>query len=220
MIGGVLLLTQISGTHKRNSHPIHKNHLDGGVGDGRQIKGAQFSLQRQMHIHIAHSRQRIPLDGSEGDQIGPFGPRTGYQPDELVGGTRLAEEDEEIAMGEDADVAMEGVDGEQKRGSNSEGDEGLGDLVGDKTGLADAGEEDGAGGMEEGAVEGQGLGMINVVEEEVEVVLLGFEEVEKGSLVNGLRELEEAESPFLLCSSREIIRNRFNLQTAKAVALI
>lgn len=54
----------------------------------------------------------------------------------------------------------------------------------DETGLVDAGEEDGAGGLEEGASECQALGTTNVVEEEVELNLLGSEETVKGGLVD------------------------------------
>lgn len=50
-------------------------------------------------------------------------------------------------MVQDADVAVEGVEGREKGGADGEGDEGLGDLLGDEAGLADAGEEDGAGGV-------------------------------------------------------------------------
>lgn len=58
-------------------------------------------------------------------------------------------------MGENADVAMEGIHRGQKRRSNAEGDEGLGDLAGDEARFSDAGEEDCGGGMEEeGAGEG------------------------------------------------------------------
>lgn len=82
-------------------------------------------------------------------------------------------------MVQDANVAVEGVERREKGGADGERDEGLGDLLGDEAGLADAGEEDGAGGVQEGLGEGQGLGEVEVLEEVVEVVLLGFEEGEE-----------------------------------------
>lgn len=82
---------------------------------------------------------------------------------------------------------MEGVDGGEECGADAERDEGLGDLVGDEAGLADAGEEDGAGGGEEGARESKGLGEGEILEEVVQVALLGFEEVQEGSFLNPKR---------------------------------
>lgn len=51
--------------------------------------------------------------------------------------------------------------------------------MGDEAGLADAGEEDGGGGVEEGGGEGVGLSVVEVVEEVVQEGLLGFEEEAK-----------------------------------------
>ena len=36
--------------HERDGHGVAKDHLDGGGGDGRQVKGAQLALQRQVHL--------------------------------------------------------------------------------------------------------------------------------------------------------------------------
>lgn len=154
VIAGVVILTQISGSHKRNSHRIPENHLDGRGRHRRQVKRAQFSLQRQMHVHIAHARQRIPFHGGDRDQIGPFGLRAGHKPNKFLGGTRFAEEDENVPLGENSDIAMESVHRGQECGSDAQGDKSLGDLVGDEAGFADAREEDGAGGIEEGTSEG------------------------------------------------------------------
>lgn len=56
--------------------------------------------------------------------------------------------------------------------------------MGDESGFSNAGEEDGAGGIQEGLSKGQGLGEVEVLEEEIEVFLLGFEEVEEVVWVN------------------------------------
>ena len=78
---------------------------------------------------------------------------------------------------------MEGVDRGEEGGANAERDEGLGDLLGDEARLADAGEENGALGIKKGLSEFEGLVGIKIVKEEVEILLLGFEEVhEMGSV--------------------------------------
>lgn len=79
---------------------------------------------------------------------------------------------------------MERVHRRQEGGADAERDERLRDLVRNEAGLADAGEEDGAGGVKEGAREGQGLRVVDVVEEEVEVALLRLEQLRQGPLVN------------------------------------
>lgn len=185
VIAGVLLLGQIPGLHERDRDGVAENHLNGGGGDRSQIEGAELPLEGQVHVHVANGGEGIAVDGGDRDQISPLGLGAGDEPEELVGVAGLAKEDEDIARGENANVAVEGVDGGEEGGGDGEGDESLGDLAGDEAGLADAGEEDGAAGVEEGAGEGKGLGEVEVAEEEVEVVLLGLEEVEECGLVNG-----------------------------------
>ena len=107
-----------------------------------------------MHVHVTNGSERIALNRGEGDQVRAFSANARDEAEELVGIAGLAEEDDDVGGGENADVAVEGVDGGEEGGADAEGDEGLGDLVGDEAGLADAGEEDGAGGREEGASEG------------------------------------------------------------------
>lgn len=184
MIGGVFLFGQITRTHQRNGHRIPKNHLDRSGGHRREIKGAQLALERQIDIHIAEPSEHIAVDGGDRDEIGALGPSAGNEAEKLVGVAGLAEEDEEVGGGQNADVAVEGVEGGEEGGAEAEGDEGLGDLAGDEAGLADAGEEDGAGGIEEGEGEGEGLGEVEIVEEEVEVILLGLEEIEERGFVD------------------------------------
>ena len=153
MIRSVLFLGQVPRRHERNSDGITENHLDRRGSDRSEIEGAQFSLQRQMHVHVTNGSERIALNRGEGDQVRAFSANARDEAEELVGVAGLAEEDDDVGGGENADVAVEGVDGGEEGGADAEGDEGLGDLVGDEAGLADAGEEDGAGGGEEGASE-------------------------------------------------------------------
>lgn len=184
MIGGVFLFGQIARAHQRNGHSIPKNHLDGSGGHRRQIKGAQFALERQIDIHIANPSKHIALDGGDRDKIGTLSPSAGNEAEEFLGVAGLAEEYKNVAGIQNADIPMEGIERGEEGGADAEGDEGLGDLAGDEAGLADAGEEDGAGGIEEGEGEVEGLGEVEIVEEEVEVILLGFEEIEECGFVD------------------------------------
>lgn len=154
MVRRVLLLRQLPRRHHRHRHRIPKNHLYRRRRHWREIERAELPLQRQMDIHITDSGEQALLRRRDGDEISALGPRAGDEAEELVGVAGLAEEDEEVGGREDADVAVEGVDGGEEGGANAKGDEGLGDLLGDESGLADAGEEDGAGGVEEGLGKG------------------------------------------------------------------
>lgn len=177
MIGRVLLLGQPLGAHDGGHNRVTEHHLNGCGRDGGQTERAQLPLQRQMNVHVADSREGIALDGGDGDERGTLGSGAGDEVEEFVGGSGFGDEDEEIAGEEGADVAVEGVDrGEVGGAGEAEGSEGLGELVGHETGLADAREKDGRWGGEEALGKGLGLGQIETVEEMVEMMLLRFEE--------------------------------------------
>lgn len=107
-----------------------------------------------MHIHIANPSEGIALNRGHRDEKSPLGLGAGDESQKLLGVPRLAEENQYVSLGENANVAMEGVDRREEAGGDGEGDEGLGDLPGDEARLADAGEEDGAGAIEEDLGEG------------------------------------------------------------------
>lgn len=185
VIGRVLVPRQIPRPHERDRHRVAENHLNRGRSHRRQIERAQLPLQRQMHVQVTHSPQQIVLGRGHRDQVRPFRLGAGSQLEQLLRVSGLAEEDNGVGRtaAENADVAVQGVDRGEEGGANAEGDEGLGDLLGDEARLADAGEEDGALDFEKGLGEYEGLVEIKVMEEEVEILLLGFEEVhELGSV--------------------------------------
>lgn len=177
VVSGVLVLGEIPSSHEGDGDGVAKHHLNRGGGNRSEVERTELALEREVDMHIAEGGEGGGEDGGEGDEASAFGSGAWDQSEELVGGAGFAEEDEDVAVGEDADVAVEGVEGVEEGGADAEGDEGLGDFVGDEAGFADAGEEDGARRVEEGAGEGEGLGVVDVGEEVVEVVLLGFEEI-------------------------------------------
>lgn len=154
MVRSVLVAAEILGDHQRNRHGVSEHHLDSGGGDGGQIEGAQFSLERQMHVEIANGHQGIGANRGDADEKHALSLGAGDEAHELVGVAALAEHDEQIPGGENADVAVERVERGEEGGLDAERDERLGDLLGDEAGLADAGEENGALSIEEGVGEG------------------------------------------------------------------
>ncbi|KAM1412505.1 hypothetical protein ACFXTO_025224 [Malus domestica] len=140
-IGGVLFFGETFGAHERDRDGVAEDHLDGGGGDRSQIEGAEFSLHWQMHVHVAERGKGIAVNGGDGDEKGVFGLGAGDEAEELLGGAGLAEDDQNVDFGEGVDVVVEGVERGEKAGADAEGDEDLGDLVGDEAGLADAREK-------------------------------------------------------------------------------
>lgn len=110
MISGILFSGQIPGAHERDGHRIPKNHLDRGRCHRRQIKGAELPLQWQMHIHVANPGQSIALHGGHRDKISPLSLSARDELQKLFRISRLAKQHQQIPLGENADIAMEGVD--------------------------------------------------------------------------------------------------------------
>ena len=154
MVRGVLLLGEIPRLHERDGDGVAEHHLNSGGCHRREVERTELSLERQMHGHVARRGERVAFNGGERDEERAVGPRTRHKAEELLGGAGLAEEDEHIAIGEDSNVAVESVHRREERGANAQRDERLRDLVRDEAGFSDAGEEDGAGGIEERAREG------------------------------------------------------------------
>lgn len=195
MICSISLLGQILCPHQSDCYRVPEHHLNSGGGHRSKIKRTELPFEGQPHVHVAAALQEALLGRGHGDQEGTLGTGAGDEPEELLSIAGLTEEHEDIAVRKDPDVPMEGVDGREEGGASAEGDEGLGDLVGDEAGLSDACEEDGAaegGEAQECLGEGEGLGEVEVPEEVIEMALLGLEEVQEGGLVDGFGRLEIA----------------------------
>jgi hypothetical protein len=82
-----------------------------------------------MHVHITRGGKYVALYGGHRHEIRSLGPRARHEAEELFGGARLAEQNEDVAGGEGADVSVERVNGGKEGGVDTEGDERLGDLV-------------------------------------------------------------------------------------------
>ncbi|KAF7135991.1 hypothetical protein RHSIM_Rhsim08G0010300 [Rhododendron simsii] len=154
VIRGVLLPRQIHG----DCHCVPKHYQDHGRHHRCQVKWAQLLFQQQIHIQITHRHQLIRLAQHHTYQVGPFSLRTWHQPQQLLArgigafwlikartlqrirGNGVGCEGGFIPVfvgGEDGGLGMmvEGVEGGDEGGADARGDEGLGDLVGNKVEL-------------------------------------------------------------------------------------
>ena len=109
VIGEVLIPGQVSRSHENNCHSVAENHLCRRESDHREIEGAQFPLERQMHVHIADNSESIALDGGKGDEVHTFGAYSRNKAEKLFSVVTLTEQNDNITRGENANVAVEHV---------------------------------------------------------------------------------------------------------------
>jgi hypothetical protein len=97
VIGGVLIPGQVSRGHESDCHGVAEHHLCRRGSDRREIEGAQFPLERQMHVHIADGSESIVLDGGKGDEVHALGAYARNEAEKLFGVAGLAEQNDDVA---------------------------------------------------------------------------------------------------------------------------
>jgi hypothetical protein len=60
-----------------------------------------------MHVHIADGNESIVLDGGKGDEVHALGTYARNEAEKLFGVAGLAEQNDDVATGENANVAVE-----------------------------------------------------------------------------------------------------------------
>lgn len=89
----------------------------------------ELSLEQQMHSHVTRRRKHVAFVEGEHDEEFALRPCVRHQAEELLGGARIAEEDEHVAIGEYSNVAMESIHRWEERQADVKRDEHLQDLV-------------------------------------------------------------------------------------------
>ena len=62
-----------------------------------------------MHVHIADGSESIALDGGKGDEVHAFDPYARNEAEKLFGVAGLAEQKDDVARGENANVFVEHI---------------------------------------------------------------------------------------------------------------
>ncbi len=121
---------------------------DGAGGDTEGVAGGRDG---GIEDHVGFLGEGGVAVAEEGDEGAAEGAEGGQEMEQFGGGAGAGEEENWVAGGEDADIAMDGFGGVEEDGGKASGGERSGELFGDAAGLADAGEDDlVAGGGEAG----------------------------------------------------------------------
>ena len=108
----------------------------GGTGGGRHVERAGFLW----HLDVEHDLGVLAKRGARrrchGDDLHGETPDGRQQVDELVGLARVAQGEQNVAVVEDAQVAVHGVDGVEQHGGRAGAGEGGGNLSADVAGFA------------------------------------------------------------------------------------
>ena len=115
MIGGVLILGQVSRGHESDCHGVAEHHLCCCGSDRHKIKGAQFPLERKMHVHIANGSESIALDGGKGDEVHVLGAYARNEAKKLFSVAGLAEQNDGVVRVENANVLVQCVERGEER---------------------------------------------------------------------------------------------------------
>ena len=128
----------------------------GGGGGGSELVWAGFAGDADVERDVGWLGERGGEAAAEADERGAEARDDGEEAKELFGFAAVGEGEEDVAAGEDAEVAVEGFGGVEELGGGAGGDEGGGDFAGDEAAFADSGEDDavvGLGGGDDAGVQ-------------------------------------------------------------------
>ena len=174
MMLGEFFFGETAGVEEGHGEGVAEGEHGGGAGSGREIERAGFLGNFDVEDEVAVAGEGGFGRGGETDDGDGKALESGEEIEEFLGFAGVAEREDDVAVVEDAEVAVERIDAvEDDRGGAGAG-EGGGDFLADVAGLADADDDDFALGAE-GAGDG--------VDGELEgVIQLGADRFEAGDL--------------------------------------
>jgi hypothetical protein len=132
--------------------------------------GAGLAVDRDIQHILSRLPKRRPSAAGEDHQLHPNPRQHRQQADQLFALAGVRESDQDIAFGEQAEIAVQGFGGVQKVRGRSGGPQRGGDLACDEAALADAGDDHALSGgcgrrqQRRGVVEGGAGGAVGVVQ--------------------------------------------------------
>ena len=114
----------------------------GGAGGGGHVEGAGLLWHFDVEHDLGVFSQRGARRRGHGDDLHGESPDGRQKVDQLVGLAGVAQGEQDVAVVEDAEVAVHGVDGVEQHGGRAGAGEGGGDLAADVAGFADAEDDD------------------------------------------------------------------------------
>ncbi len=142
MEGGEVLLLEAARLEQHHGQRVADGEHGGGAGGGREIERAGFARHVDVDVDFGLARERRFGIAGEGDDARAEALEAGDEPRDFLGLAAVAEDEDEVAVGDHAEVAVRGVDGIEHDAGRAGAGEGRGDLRADRARLADAGDDD------------------------------------------------------------------------------
>src|SRR5690606_3283264 len=120
-----------------------------GAGCGSQVQGAGFLVHGGVQCQVGAAGELGIRVAGQGDdaRANPLG--DGNDGDQFLGRAGIGDRQQDVLAGQHAQVAVDGLGRVHEEGRRAGGCQRGGDLAGDVAGLADAGDDDAAGAVED-----------------------------------------------------------------------
>jgi len=184
---GEIALLESAGVEDGHGEGIAQDEGGGGAAGGGEIEGTGLAGNGDVEGEIAVAGEGGTGGGGEGNDPDGETAEGGEQVEEFLGFTRVGKGEDQVAVADDAEIAVEGIDGIEDDGGGTGGAEGGGDLAADDPGFADADDDDlvvmdkGV----DGEIDGLGEGFVEVPFDRTQRRDLGAEDVPGALEVGG-----------------------------------
>lgn len=142
MILGEVALFEAARLQNRHCERIAHDQSCGGAGSWGEIEGAGFSGNVDVQNNIAVAGKRGFQAAGEGNDFYREAFDGGKQIQQFIGFARIAESNHDVAVVDDAEVAVERVHAVEDDGGRASAGEGGGDFGADVAGFTDANNDD------------------------------------------------------------------------------
>src|SRR5581483_8382502 len=110
VMAGVILLLETAGLENGHGECVAHDESGGGAGGGGEVERTGFARDADIEHEIAELRERCLRAAGDGNDFDREPRDRWHQVDEFLGFTGIAEGKNEVAVVQDAEVAVEGID--------------------------------------------------------------------------------------------------------------
>ncbi len=149
MEGGEILFFEAARLEQDHGERIADGERGGRAGSGREIERAGFARHLDVEMNFGFAGQGRLGIARERDDAGADALEARQEAGDFLGLAGVAEDQDEVALGDHAEIAVRGVDGVEDDARRAGAGEGRGDLRADGARLADAGDDDFMAGLDD-----------------------------------------------------------------------
>ena len=148
VVAGEVFFFESAGLEEDHGEGVSEDEHGGGGGGGGEVEWAGFAFDAGVEGLVGVAGESGVLSAGEGDEMDAGSFEEGEEVEKFGGFAGLGEGEDGVAIGDEAEVAVEGVLGIEDDGGGSGGVEGGGDFVADVSGFSDADDDNFALGVE------------------------------------------------------------------------